>query len=892
MEDTSHSIQRLNFELDRDKRGHTNTTNNSNEVNPSPNIGEPAKPNDDLPTSEEARGFDTSIQNKLKEKSSPIPEEWIPKIGMIFKTVDEAYEFYNTYARRVGFSTRKDNRVLCKQTCQIRFSKFCCSKEGKRRDTDKRRLNVKNRREETRCGCMAAMKISRCKDGCYRIIDFNDVHNHIIAAPSKSHMLRSQRTTSKVKGNQAKMANDAVIASKASIELVAIEAGACENVEFTSTNLKNYLNTYRTRKMEKGEAGGILQYFEDRRSKDPSFVYAIQLDQAELVTNLFWADAQMIVDYAHFGDVVCFDTTFRMNKENRPFAVFWGVNNYKKIIIFGAALLYDETVDTFEWLFNVFLKTMGGKKPNTILTDDDVAVEKAINLVLPESHHRLCVCHIFQNAAIHLSGVFEKFKTFSKDFSNCLYDCENVDEFENAWESMINMYGLQENDWLQRLYSKRHKWALAFQRQIFFADISTTQRSESFNSCLRKYLNIRYDLLIFLRHFERVVAVRRYEELKAEFASTQSTPTMAAHVGILDFTAHVYTPPIFSLFHNEVLQQLNCKIEEDHVVSETIVEYTISAYGVNRRFKVIYDSKNDSVNCSCKKFEFVGILCRHALKILDYRRVQMLPSRYILKRWTIGAKASSSEASHGSNLYFDQATKVATYRKEMSHLLIQIVNKAAPSGDAYKMVMQVGEKLLEDVTRCLKQTTFDQSSAAFESMQVENDNIGSPCIDLNGTHVESDSIGSTGGRSVESGFSKQAKGFKDRVSTVRSSKRPKNALEKAIAKRKRQGDQSTEKCSTQECRDEGNLNLVAKKMIITNAQEFDHSLTYTQGSSFGESIQTVTNRSDPQNTISNHVHNFHTMSPQFQPPYCFMYNHSGSFVNNLHIQDTGDGPPT
>ncbi|XP_010279169.1 PREDICTED: protein FAR1-RELATED SEQUENCE 5-like [Nelumbo nucifera] len=724
MEGSPHSMQRLVFELDGDEHGQINTTNDTNEVNPSPNISETVKPIDDVPTSEERKGLDASMRNELKEKLSVTPEEWTPKIGMTFKTVDEAYDFYNTYAGRVGFSIRKDNKVVCKRTCQIRFCKFCCSREGKR-VADKRRINVKNPRAETRCGCMAVMKISRGKDGCYRVIDFNETHNHTIATPSMPYMLRSQRITGKVQGDQAKMV-DTGIAPRVSMDLTVNEAGDCENIGFISVDLKNYLSSYRTRKMDKGEAGDVLQYFEDRQSQDPSFVYAIQLDQAELVTNLFWADAQMIVDYAYFGDVVCFDTTYRINKKNRPFAIFVGVNNYRQTIIFGAALLYDESIDTFEWLFKVFLKTMGGKKPNAMLTDDDAIVEKAINLVLPESHHRLCVWHMFQNAAKHLSGVFEKFKTFSKDFSSCVYDCEDVDEFEDAWKNMINRYELRENNWLQRLYSKRHKWALAFERETFSADMSTIQRSENLNNCLKKYLNIKYDLSRFLQHFERVVTDRRYEELKAEFAATQSTPTMATHTGILDFAAHVYTPPIFSMFYNEVLQQLNCRIEEDHVVSETIVEYTICVYGVNRRFKVIFDSRNDSVSCSCKKFEFVGILCRHALKILDYRRVEMLPSCYILKRWTIGAKASRSEASHDSNCYSDQVTKIAAHRKEMFHLLTQVVNKAASNDDAYKMVMQVGENLLENVTGCLKQTTFDQSSITLEGMQVENDNMGSP----------------------------------------------------------------------------------------------------------------------------------------------------------------------
>jgi len=33
---------------------------------------------------------------------------------------------------------------------------------------------------------------------------------------------------------------------------------------------------------------------------------------------------------------------------------------------------------------------MSGKKPNTIFTDQDPAMEKAILLVMPNTYHRLC----------------------------------------------------------------------------------------------------------------------------------------------------------------------------------------------------------------------------------------------------------------------------------------------------------------------------------------------------------------------------------------------------------------------------------------------------------------------------------------------------------------------
>lgn len=48
------------------------------------------------------------------------------------------------------------------------------------------------------------------------------------------------------------------------------------------------------------------------------------------------------------------------------------------MIIFGAALLYDETANTFKLLFDTFIEAMLGKKLTTILTDQDAAMAKAL----------------------------------------------------------------------------------------------------------------------------------------------------------------------------------------------------------------------------------------------------------------------------------------------------------------------------------------------------------------------------------------------------------------------------------------------------------------------------------------------------------------------------------
>jgi zinc finger SWIM domain-containing protein 3 len=124
----------------------------------------------------------------------------------------------------------------------------------------------------------------------------------------------------------------------------------------------------------------------------------------------------MVSDYALFGDVICFDSTYRKLDDRRPFGLIVEVNNHKKTVVFGAALLYDENAESFRWLFKTFLKVMSGKHPRTILTDEDAAMAKAISDILVYTIHRLCVWHMNQNACKHLGGVVKDYKKFNVDF--------------------------------------------------------------------------------------------------------------------------------------------------------------------------------------------------------------------------------------------------------------------------------------------------------------------------------------------------------------------------------------------------------------------------------------------------------------------------------------------
>ena len=60
-------------------------------------------------------------------------------------------------------------------------------------------------------------------------------------------------------------------------------------------------------------------YFQNKITENPSFQYALQMNRDEQIAIVFWVDVKMLTDYAYFGYIVSFDTTFGTNKESKPF---------------------------------------------------------------------------------------------------------------------------------------------------------------------------------------------------------------------------------------------------------------------------------------------------------------------------------------------------------------------------------------------------------------------------------------------------------------------------------------------------------------------------------------------------------------------------------------------
>ncbi|KAF1862066.1 hypothetical protein Lal_00026583 [Lupinus albus] len=137
------------------------------------------------------------------------------------------------------------------------------------------------------------------------------------------------------------------------------------------------------------------------------------------------------------------------NREVRPFAMFVGVNHHKLSIIFGAALLYDETTKTFVWLFNTFSKAIDGKSSKISMTKD-------MSSPLYMARNLVNLVRILISAFMSM----KKRKNLLKLGITCLTSMV-LKEMKNGHLFLVNI--------------------------IFCADMTTTQRSESMNSLIKIY---------------------------------------------------------------------------------------------------------------------------------------------------------------------------------------------------------------------------------------------------------------------------------------------------------------------------------------------------------------------------------------------------------------------
>ncbi|KAL4580927.1 hypothetical protein LXL04_017133 [Taraxacum kok-saghyz] len=141
----------------------------------------------------------------------------------------------------------------------------------------------------------------------------------------------------------------------------------------------------------------------------------------------------------------------------------------------------------------------------------DKAISNAIKKVFPNSRHRFCTWHIKKHELEHIRTYVTSYIDFQESYRKWVKS-DTIEEFEATWDVIRGKYKVENTSWLSDMYTQRTHWVTAFLKDIFWAGMTTSGRSESIHAFFDGFVNSRTMLNEFVIQYDKAVESRRASE--------------------------------------------------------------------------------------------------------------------------------------------------------------------------------------------------------------------------------------------------------------------------------------------------------------------------------------------------------------------------------------------
>ncbi|KAL2892614.1 Protein FAR1-RELATED SEQUENCE 11 [Bienertia sinuspersici] len=463
-----------------------------------------------------------------------------PLIGQTFASHEEAFIFYNNYARRHGFVIRKD-RSNTKNGKTIRRD-ILCHRGGNQRlkvfDPSKIQRN-KDQQDVVRSFDIFPEE--------WHVTKFVKEHNHCMVSHEEMRFLPANRVITQDDEKQIFLYKEAGLSVRQIIRVMELQKNVKHGeLPFLEKDIRN-LFTRVKRILEVDDMKNLLDYMKSSKQENPLFQYA----------------------YTTFVDIM-------------------------------------------------------KKAPKTIITDQDPWMSEAIAVEMPSTKHSFCIWHITSKFSCWFVALLrDNYQKWCGDFY-LLYKMTNPNEFEQNWPLMVGKYDLQDNKHIQGLYNIRFFWAPAYLRDHFFGGMVTTGRSESINAFIKRFVSSHVSLTEFVRQVDIGVEDINQAHIHLNLSASLTPTSLKTKSPLEEQVYGMFTPFAFKKFQQELT-----KATLYSIIQMEGDKFLVRYYeGEDKRSHTLFWN-GSTLKCSCKNFEFWGILCRHILRVLFHNDCFKIPNSYL-----------------------------------------------------------------------------------------------------------------------------------------------------------------------------------------------------------------------------------------------------------------------
>ena len=129
-----------------------------------------------------------------------------------------------------------------------------------------------------------------------------DNHNHGLLTPKSTSLLRGHRVISRAQKNLIDTLSESGVSTRTRMLVLSKEFDGDYKVGCVVVDIQNYLGNKRRKLLQDGDAQRMYSHFIECQLKNPSFLYAIQVDEHGRMRNCFWVDARSRTAYQHIDE--------------------------------------------------------------------------------------------------------------------------------------------------------------------------------------------------------------------------------------------------------------------------------------------------------------------------------------------------------------------------------------------------------------------------------------------------------------------------------------------------------------------------------------------------------------------------------------------------------------